>query len=306
MSTKTVLVTGAAGWIGSRVTSLAASRGHRVWALVRPGTVHAQPQADGYPITWVEADLDRQSMLVSRLRDDPPDICVHCAWYTKPKDYLQAAENLQSVRSSLNLLAALRESGCRRFVGLGTCFEYAFEGVTAPLPETAELASHPLYAACKQAVRMIAEQLIADSAWVRLFHLYGPGEARGRLVPHLLETLLAGQQCPLTAGTQVRDYLHVDDAAAAIVSVALSETRGPVNIGSGTAVSVADLARTVGQLLGAADLLRLGAIEPRRDDPAFVVADVRRLAAITGWQRRFDLRSGLRDMIDAWPARLTP
>ena len=305
MSGDTILVTGAAGWIGRRVARLIAAKGHRVLALIRPGSPRTAGQCDRQAMTWLESDLEAPGPLAARLREDPPQVCVHCAWHTEPGRYLHAVENLDSVRSSVSLLAALRDAGCRRFVGLGTCFEYAFEGVTAPLRETARLEPRPLYAACKHAVHLIAEQMFDDFAWVRLFHLYGPGEARGRLVPHLLDTLLAGQPCPLTSGTQTRDYMHVDDAAAAIVAVALSNTRGAINVGSGIPVTVANLAGMVAELGGAKALVHLGAIEARPGDPAFAVADVRRLVALPGWKPQFDLRGGLRDMIASWSADVT-
>src|SRR5687768_7607153 len=53
-----------------------------------------------------------------------PEVCVHTAWHTAPADYLHSDENLALLAASTGLAVQLREAGCRRLVGTGTCFEY--------------------------------------------------------------------------------------------------------------------------------------------------------------------------------------
>ena len=86
-----------------------------------------------------------------------------------------------------------------------------------------------------------------STVWARLFYLYGPGEDPRRLVASIIRSLLRSESVAISPGEQVRDFLHVDDVAAAIAHIAEGELTGPVNVGSGIPVTVAHLARTVGR-----------------------------------------------------------
>jgi UDP-glucuronate decarboxylase len=300
---RTILVTGAAGWIGSHVSRLLVQGGHRVLALVRPSS-SVNRIADLLPaIKLIEADLANPSPLPGLLRETPPEVCLHLAWYTVPGRYLHAYENMNSVASSLKLLRVLNEVGCQRTVIAGTCLEY--DTTTAkPLSERSPIQPKVLYSVCKHALFSIARQFQQDCgcqfAWCRIFYLYGPGEYRTRLVPHVINKLLAGQPCLLTAGEQVRDYLHVADVASALSSVGLSAVQGVVNIGSGVPVRVADIVISLGRILGAEELLHFGALPMATDDPLCVCADVQRLRTEVAWEPSYDLRSGLVDTVTWW------
>jgi len=297
MTPRTILVTGAAGWIGSHVTRAMLDAGNRVVALVRPHAQRDRLAAIAGRIQWVEADLNDAPALGEAMDTIRPDVCVHVAWYTVPGRYLRAPENLDCVQGSINLMRLLSAMECRRFVGVGTCFEYDVATATSPLAESAPVRPQTLYAGCKLAVHAIAQRLFPAVAWARVFYLYGPGEAKSRLVSHVIDRLVAGADCDLTSGTQVRDYLHVADAATALTAVALSDARGPVNIASGIPVTVAEIASTAATLLDARHNIRLGARAAAANDPSYVVADVSRLRNEIGWRPRFDLRSGLVDVI---------
>ena len=87
------------------------------------------------------------------------------------------------------------------------------------LSETSALAPQHLYSTCKRALFDVMNHLVERTetsfAWTRLFFLYGPHESRGRLVPAVIDALLAGEEARVTTGEQIRDYLHVRDARPA-------------------------------------------------------------------------------------------
>ena len=137
-----------------------------------------------------------------------------------------------------------------------------------------------------------------ELAWGRIFFVYGPGEPEGRLVPSVGRTLLAGEPVPTTSGDQVRDFMHVEDVAAAFAALADADTTGAVNIASGDPVRVRDVVETLAEQVGRPDLLRPGALPDREGDPPRLVADVTRLRQEVGIAPQIALREGLAQTLE--------
>ncbi|TMQ68384.1 MAG: NAD-dependent epimerase/dehydratase family protein, partial [Candidatus Eisenbacteria bacterium] len=131
----------------------------------------------------------------------------------------------------------------------------------------------------------------------RPFYQYGPFEDGRRLVPYVIDTLLRGEEAGITRGLQVRDFLHVADVGSAIAAAATSHLEGPVNIGSGQPVTVREIVATIAAILGSSERVKFGARPDSPTDPPFICANTRKLVEGTGWEPRFDLRSGLEDTI---------
>jgi nucleoside-diphosphate-sugar epimerase len=296
-----VLLTGAGGFIGAHVARALLATGSEVHAVVRDRARVPRLDAIAERLTIQEADITDTAAVTRVIEASRPDLAIHAAWYAVPGKYLDSPENLAHVAASLHLATRLVEAGCKRFVGLGTCFEYD-TSATTPLREASPTAPRFLYASCKLALHdvLMAYAPIAKTsfAWCRLFYQYGPLEARERLVPHVIDRLLGGQTADTSGGAQVRDFLHVTDVARAICAVALSDTEGAVNIGSGVPVTVREIVATVARLCDAEGRVRFGAIPYRPNDPMFVCADVEKLRS-TGFAPSFDLESGLHDTVRA-------
>jgi nucleoside-diphosphate-sugar epimerase len=221
----------------------------------------------------------------------------------EPGEYLSSPLNLDYLSASLRLGQLLARNGCRRLVVAGTCFEYATQ--TAPLSEDSPTNPASLYAASKRALSIALTEYCRGTgmelAWLRFFYLYGPQEHPSRLVPSIIHALRQGRRAELTLGEQLRDFLHVADAASAVVASAGSTLTGPVNIGSGTAVTVRQVAAVLGRLLGRPDLIAIGARPYPKNESMHIVADNHRLCQ-TGWHPQYDLRSGLQDAANWWQA----
>jgi nucleoside-diphosphate-sugar epimerase len=286
-----VLLTGATGFIGARVAHALVEAGAEVLAVVLPGDTHRLSALPG--VSFVEGDLLRPGGMDQAVRAGA-DTCVHAAWYAEPGKYLSAPVNVDLAQASTHFAAALAKAGCRRFVGVGTCFEYDTD--VGYLAETTPLAPRHLYSAAKVATFTMIRQIVAGTpmsfAWARVFYLYGPGEHPKRLVPAVMDALLRGDEARVTPGGQIRDFLHVDDVASALRAVASSDVQGPVNIGSGEPVTVAAIVEKIGAILGRTDLIRLGAQEYSPGDPMFVCANNALLKSL-GWTRRYSLDEGL-------------
>jgi nucleoside-diphosphate-sugar epimerase len=137
-------------------------------------------------------------------------------------------------------------------------------------------------------------------AWTRFFYLYGPAEAKERLIPYVVLTLLKGEVAKCTSGEQIRDFLHVEDAASAVWAVAKSDLSGPVNIGSGQPIKVRTIVQTIAQHLQREENLVLGALPTDPQEPLVLLADVRRLASMVGWKPSLTLKEGLAKTCEWW------
>jgi nucleoside-diphosphate-sugar epimerase len=297
-------VTGAGGWLGSHLVRWltgpsTAGPKPAVFALVRPGSDPWRLRDIQASITLVECDLGDRAELDARLQTIRPDVCFHFAWYAVPGLYLHSNENLAAVEASVYLALQLAALDCRRFVGIGTCFEYRMGH--ARLAESDPTEPRSIYAASKLAFELLLQQIATARQmrwlWARVFYQFGPYEDARRLVPTVIRALLAGEPALLTSGEQQRDFLHVEDVASAIGTAAQSSLDGIVNIGSGEPVRVADLASMIGSMTGHPDLVRLGARPNDPNDPAFVCADPSRLMS-TGWRPTYNLETGLAQTIE--------
>ena len=295
---KRLLVTGASGFIGRHALITLREYDFEVHAT----SLHQQPEHTNR-IRWHHVDLLDSGAIEKLVSAVRPTHLLHLAWYAAPHDYSESAQNLGWCEASIHLLGQFAKHAGERAVFAGSCFEYDLrygfcsEDTTPCTPAT-------LYGTCKNALQQVVSSFSAraglSTAWGRLFYLYGPYENPQRLVPSVVRSLLRGQCARCTHGRQVRDFLHVEDAASAFVSLLCSDVNGIINIGSGQPVTVKRLIELAADLLGRRGLLRLGTRPMGPDEPYVVVADNRRMRSATGWNPRFSLEEGLRYTIEWW------
>ncbi|MBX3324395.1 MAG: NAD(P)-dependent oxidoreductase [Nitrospira sp.] len=299
---KRVLVTGATGFIGSHCLQPLLERGYEVHAVSSKADVVARAA-----VMWHQADLFDPVSTARLVEKIKPAELLHLAWYVVPGKLISSDLNFDWVRSSMELLKFFHREGGRRIVMPGSSYEYDWsygychETRTPTVPNT-------VYGACKHALDVMGQAFCRSHqlsyAWPRVFFLYGPNEHPDRLVSSVIRSVLQGQEARCSHGKQIRDYLHVQDVAEAIVSVLDSAVEGPINVGSGTAVTLRDIVVTVGRTLGREDLLKLGAIPSRANDAPLVVADIERLSTEVKWQPRYSMETGIAHTIEWWRQKL--
>jgi len=295
---KRVLVTGASGFVGYQCLVPLVAKGYEVHAVAR-----SQHRGDSSGIHWHEADLldARQArQLVSGIR---PSHLLHAAWYLEPGVFYHSPKNFDWVQASVRLLQTFREFDGQRCVMVGTGYEYdldygyCVEGLTPCRPST-------IYGRCKDATRRLLEAysdtVHLNAAWARIFFLYGPREYPSRLVASIAKALLQGEPAPCSSGEQIRDYLHVQDAAEALVAILDGDVEGPVNVGTGQPITIREIVDATAEIIERQDLIRPGEIPDDPSSPPLIVASVSRLRDEVGWQPRFNLDTGLRDTVDWW------
>jgi nucleoside-diphosphate-sugar epimerase len=297
-----ILLTGASGFIGRACVAPLQARGFEVFTI----SSLRRPLPGG--VVGLAGDLLDTAQLPGLLRQIAPTHLLHAAWNVAPGAYWTAPENHAWRAATAILLREFLEAGGLRAVGVGSCAEYRWATDIYRDDDPANLAPVSLYGQAKLAAcgdfAAAAEQG-ASTAWARLFFPYGPGEAPARLLPSVLTALLRGLPVEVSAGTQLRDFMFVDDIGEALASLVAAPLTGPVNVASGRGIALRDLiAEAIGQL-GGGDLVRFGAIPIREGDPPSIVADTTRLNRELGFRKRFSLPEGIARCIGYWRGRVS-
>lgn len=297
-----ILVTGAGGFIGAHVVCQLLEKGHEVYAVIRPANRTRQMELPTQA-RLLRVDLNDLTDLRAATLAARPEIAIHLAWHAVPVRYWTAPENLDCVAAGLTLARALAEAGCRRLVATGTCAEYDWS-FSLLSEDSTPLRPRTLYGICKDILRTMLTEYCRlcgiEFAWTRLFYLYGPGEQEQRLVPSVTLNLLRGLEARCASGEHARDFLYVEDAAAALCAVAESNVEGPVNIGSGVAVRIRTVVEEIAQTVGAPEKVVFTVPAANLAEPRLLVADVQKVRQGTGWKPAFSLRSGIERTVEWW------
>ena len=234
------------------------------------------------------------------LAEIAPTHLLHLAWYAEPGKFWNAPENLDWLAASLRLVSGFAAAGGTRITAAGSCAEYDWhhpllDETTTPLdPAT-------LYGTAKAALfrtLMAAAPVLGVSiGWGRIFFPYGPGEASRRLLPDVIDAVAAGRRVSTSDGTQARDFMHVEDVAAAMAALLDCGVTGAVNIASGDCRPLRKIVGMAATLAGDAALIDWGTRPRQPGEPDVMAAATQRLNVEVGFQPRWSLADGLADMV---------
>lgn len=295
---KKVLITGANGWIGKHVVPLFTED----WEV--HVTTSSKFQSSNFEIHTINL-LDHQQItqLIQHVR---PTHCIHLAWIATPGIYTTSEENHAWKNASLHLFSELINNDVEHITGIGSSFEYdwsnghCIEGITPLEPNT-------LYGTCKRDCGLqlleMASKAGVTASWGRVFFLYGPDEPEKKLVAATINALLRKTTVDTSAGTQLRDYMHVDDVAAAIHHLTMHECIGDYNISNGTAVTVRSIVEQIEHATRTKGLVQYGARPMAAHEPILIEGNSKKLQS-TGWTTKYTLESGIQQSVDWWKEKI--
>ena len=291
------IVTGAAGFAGYSLTRELVQMGHQVYAVLRPGSAH-NDRFDGLQgdIYKIELDCTEFNRIADVIQEEygvsECDVFYHLAWFGGRDDFAEQIANIDYCISAMESAASLH---CKRFVGIGSQAEY---GVTADIM-TESMMPFPVnaYGAAKTAAmylsRRRAGQLGIEWCWGRIFSLYGDMEPTGRMLPDLLRKLAAGEAMQLSSCRQNWDYLHVVDAARAIIAIGERGHADEIyNIARGDYKPLREFVEQARDVLHSDSDISYG-LDP---DPFISLQpDVTKLMEHTGWRPEVSFEDGIKN-----------
>ncbi len=304
------VVTGAGGFIGSHLVEQLLGLGCRVTAFVRYNSRNddgllellAGSTAELNVVRGDVRDLDTITGVV-----DGADVVFHLAALVGiPYSYVHVGEVVGvNVMGTLNVLTAAKERGVRRVVVASTSEVYG-SAQTVPMSEEHPKNPQSPYAASKVASDALALSFYAafdlPVSVVRPFNTYGPRQSDRAIIPTIISQALVGDEVVLGSVAPRRDFTFVTDTAAGFVKVAASEeTVGEeLNLGTGTDISVGELAERVGRLLGKKLNVRESTerVRPASSEVNRLLSDNRRVRELAGWEPSVTLDEGLERSIE--------
>jgi NAD dependent epimerase/dehydratase len=308
---KRVLVTGAGGFIGSHLVEHLVRRGATVRAMLhydsRPGlgNLSYAPRAVRERVEVIAGDV--RDPFFTRQAVEGAQVVFHLAAligipysYVAPASY--AAVNLQG---TLNVLEACRAAGVERVVHTSTSECYGSARYT-PIDEQHPLQGQSPYSASKIAADKMAEAYHCSFglpvSTLRPFNTFGPRQSARAVIPTIVSQLLwGGPELCLGSLAPVRDYTYVSDTCEGFCRIAECEAAVGqlVHLGTGHAVSVGDLAKSLCEITGRSKPIVQAAerVRPDRSEVQALLSDPTRARQLLGWQPAVGLREGLERVV---------
>jgi UDP-glucuronate 4-epimerase len=308
-----VLITGAAGFIGSTLSARLLDAGYRVTGL--------DAFTDAYPVhrkernvaglvsrpnyRLVRGDIRDASALTAAFGPDQPDVVVHLAALAGVRASLRSPDDYTDVNvtGTVRLLEQMRSRGMTRLVFASSSSVYGARR-DPPFRESdnVDLSASP-YAATKRAGELLCatwHHLYGiQSTCLRFFTVYGPRQRPDMAIHKFARRIRAGASVPMFGeGDSIRDYTYIDDIVDGLVA-AIERPLGYriINLGGGAPVSLRDLIAGVGDALGTAP--RIETLPKQPGDVPLTAADITAAGALLDYRPKVPLREGLRRFV-AW------
>jgi dTDP-glucose 4,6-dehydratase len=301
-----IVVSGAAGFIGSHYCDLLIGRGHAVVALDNflTGSRYNLKHLEGEPrFRLLEQDITEPFSI-----DGQVDCVVNMASPASPKDYLaHPIETLEvgSIGTQHMLELALAKDARFLLASTSECYGDPLEH-----PQTESYWGHvnPVGPrSCYDESKRFAEAITMAyhrrfglrTNIVRIFNTYGPRMKLddGRVVPSFLDQALRGENITVFGdGTQTRSFCYVSDLVEGIYRLMLADERYPVNLGNPVEMTILEFAQHIQLLTGTRSSVVFRPLP--EDDPRQRRPDISKAQTLLGWEPKVSLDEGLRPTID--------
>jgi nucleoside-diphosphate-sugar epimerase len=302
---KRIFLTGATGFVGSRLSKRLIKEGCEVHISVRKSSsLWRIEDVVDYCISHTIdlTDFEGVKSLIGKIK---PDIIFHLAAYGV--DYQQQniyqAVNI-NITASINLFKVLLENKGSRFIHTGTSLEYGHKN--KPISEYDLPNPTGVYGITKSAsVQLLSfmskQAQHGNLVILRPFGIFGELEGSHKFFPLVIDKLSRGLPVQMTGGEQVRDYIYIDDLIDAYLMAAvvpLKNVAEIINIGSGKGISLKEIALNIAKQIGVDEnLLQFEVLPYRSDEIMYSVANIEKAKNLLGWKPKTSLEKGIENMI---------
>lgn len=293
-----IFITGGTGFIGKYVVEELARKNYNILILSREPSVKLF--SDFKNISFIKGDLSELHLWKNQLRKFKPDSAVHLAWEGIP-DYGEEI-SLKNLMNSFALIMALCELGCKKIVGIGSCWEYI--GHSGKMIENMKLdsAAFNAFITAKTSLYQFASEIIKNYdiqfIWIRPFFVYGPGQKKTSLIPYVINCLKNGKQPIINNLNGGDDFIYVKDIASAITAILrknnLHSKNIIYNVGSGSLTKIQEILKVIYDFYGVN--FRIKKLQ-KNNEAKDVYADISKIKKEIGWRPQTSIQKGIKEMI---------
>ena len=309
---KTILVTGAGGFIGSHLVEALASKGAELKIFIRYnsrndfGMIKHIPSDIRNNLDVITGDIIDFSTVKKAVKNC--DIVFHLAAligipysYVAPGRYVDT-----NIKGTLNILQASREEGVEKIIHTSTSEVYG-TAKYVPIDENHPLEGQSPYSASKIGADMLAHSYFfsfnTPIVIIRPFNTFGPRQSARAVIPTIISQALSENKVNLGMLTTVRDFTYVNDTVNGFIKVAESDISiGDIfNIGTGTGITIGELAKKILTIMECQDIpiyTDCNRIRPEKSEVLNLICDNSKAKSMIGWSPRYSLDEGLKETID--------
>jgi dTDP-glucose 4,6-dehydratase len=306
-----IVITGAAGFIGSHLAEALLDRGYAVVGVdnLLTGDVANIAHLAGRDFEFIKHDVTNYIYI-----DGPVDVVLHWASPASPIDYLELPiPTLKVGALGTHKALGLAKAKGARFVLASTSEVYG-DPLEHPQKETYWGNVNPIgpRGVYDEAKRFAEAMTTAyhrfhglDAKIVRIFNTYGPRMRvrDGRAVPAFISSALRNEDLEVFGdGSQTRSFCYISDLVDGIIRLMLSDQNEPVNIGNPHEMTILEMAETIRDMTGSTS--RIVHRPLPEDDPKVRRPDITRARTLLGWEPKVPLRDGLTDTIAYFKQKL--
>jgi nucleoside-diphosphate-sugar epimerase len=246
---KRILLLGCTGEVGSRLSLKLVKSGFEVFGvrLSRKCNID-HPLHTCFQRDLLNTDLDAE---IQYLR---PQILVHTSWYTTPNIFWDSDKNRLWVEASKRIVNSFEKSGGGYLAVTGSCAEYSWK-YQEPLSEISCEKPESIYGKSRMDLLNWLKGKELPFLWSRTFFQFGLNEPKGRLIPTLIDNLNKGEISTIRSGSDIRDFVFVEDVVSVLHKLIIAKNVGIFNVGSGVGIEVAKIASQLAHLMGREELL---------------------------------------------------
>ena len=242
-----VLVSGASGFIGSKLVIKLSTSGFEVMGLTRS----LDKTRLNEDIQWLNADLSLPDTYRDQVKSFKPDVLIHLSWQDIPDFSLEKSK--LNLNQSLDFLSYMLEiESCKKILVSGSCFEY--NKIKGKCIESDKSIPKDYFTWAKLSIYSWLSMKCAERnttlGWLRVFYVYGPGQRLESLIPTILSSLKNKKLPHLRNPNNANDYIFIDDVVDSFYLAIIGEiSSGVFNIGSGESQSIEETVFLLSKLI---------------------------------------------------------
>ncbi len=298
---KNVVITGATSFLGIYLTNELLCHGYKVTAVVRKDSNNLNKLPRQGNLSVVLSDISDRDYIKNIVNNKKFDMFYHLAWggirAPQRDDRLLQDSNYEA---TINAIKLAIELGCRTFIGTGSQAEYGIcRGEISenyPVCPVTEYGKAKLRA-CQDTMKL-ARRNDMNFIWTRIFSLYGYNDYSGTLIMTCLKKMLNNEPIPLTECIQNWDFLHVKDAAHALIMLGEKKCDlGIYNLASGLSRPLKEFVLQMKKITNSTSVLNFGAVSYEKEGIISFEPVVDKLRTAIPWQSIIKFDDGIQEIL---------